>query len=217
MRQKNAIKTLKKSIGVALSNIQKIIQREENDKIRAAYGADHLRKFREYVPNISDTFCMPANAGLKPSYQHRDRNTTKPDIVVDRTEKSASSDNQHRTTSSTISFSDPRATSEKQFELHHGTNLPKSVSKCQGNCGRPIKVEGVMVVRSYGRIAWTNKSTGKEKTKFGPMYIHFHENFSETFYAPGQSFDFSKIKIDPKTPRKLTEADKTLLSSLGMK
>ena len=90
------------------------------------------------------------------------------------------------------------------------------VQICQGNCGRPVKVEEVTVVRSFGRITWTDKSTGKEKAKFGPMYIHFHENclknFSEIFYAPGQSFDFSKIKIDPKTHQKLTEADKTLLS-----
>ena len=78
-----------------------------------------------------------------------------------------------------------------------------------------------MIVRSYGRITWTDKSTGKEKAKFGPMYMHFHENclknFSETFYTPGQSFDFLKIKIDSKTHKKLMEADKTLLSSLGMK
>ena len=76
---------------MAISNIQKIIQREENDEICTLYGADnyclspeyqkfqvashvwhswseerkadHLRKFREYIPNISDTFRMPANAG----------------------------------------------------------------------------------------------------------------------------------------------------------
>ena len=43
----------------------------------------------------------------------------------------------------------------------------------------------------------------KIKGQIGPMYIHFYENclknFSETFYVPGQSSDFSKIKIDPKT------------------
>ena len=108
---------------MALSNIQKIIQREENDEIRAFYGAGnyclspqyrkfqvashvwhswseernagHLRKFREYVPNISDTFRMPANAGRKPSYQHRDRNITEPYIVVDRIEKSTSGNSQY--------------------------------------------------------------------------------------------------------------------------
>ena len=93
----------KESIEVAHSNIQKIMQRKQNHEICALYGAgnyclspeyrkfkvashvwhswseeskaDHLRKFREYIPNISDTFCMPANIGWKPSYQHRDRNT----------------------------------------------------------------------------------------------------------------------------------------------
>ena len=114
--------------------------------------AHYLRKFREYVPNISDTFCMPANAGRRPGYQHRDRNTTEPDIAVDRFEKSTSGNSQHRTTSSTISFSDPWKTAEKEFELYHRTNLPKLVSKCQENCGILIKVVEVMVVRSYGRI-----------------------------------------------------------------
>ena len=124
---------------------------------------------------------MPANAGRKPSYQHRDGNTTDPDIVVDR-------NNIDCTTSCTISFRDPRATAEKEFELHHRTNFPESVSKCQENCGSPIKVEEVIVVRSDRRITWTDKLTGKEKTNFDPMYIHFRENclknFSETFYAP---------------------------------
>ena len=176
---------------MVLSNIQKIIKRKENDEICALYGvgnyflsseyrklqvashvwhscseerkAGHLREFREYVPNISNTFRMPANAGRKPSYQHKERNTTEPDIAVDRIEKSTSGNIQHCTTLSTISFSDPQVTAEKEFELHHCTNLPKSVSKCQGNCGRPIKVEEVLVERSYGRITWTDKSTGKER------------------------------------------------------
>ena len=141
--------------------------------------------------------------------------------MVDCIEKSTSGNSQHYTTSCTISFRDPRATAEKEFELHHRTNVLKSVSKCQGNCGRPRKVEEVMVVRSYGRITWTEKSTGKEKAKFGTMYIQFHENclknFSDTFCGPSQSFDFSKIKIDQKTKENLTEADKTLLSSMEMK
>ena len=125
--------------------------------------ADYLREFRKYVPNISSTFRMPANAGRKLSYQHKDRNTTEPDIVVDRIEKSTLGNIQHCTTLSTISFSDPQVTAEKEFELHHCTNLPKSISKCQGNCGRPIKVEEVLVLRSYRRITWTDKSTGKER------------------------------------------------------
>ena len=107
----------KEIIEVALRNTQKIIHRVENDEIRALSGsgdyclslkyrkfqvashvyyswseelkANHLRNFREYIPNTSDTFRMPPNAGRKPGYQHRDRNTTEPDIVVDRIEESA--------------------------------------------------------------------------------------------------------------------------------
>ena len=176
-------------------------------------GRQITSKFRECVRNISDTLRMPANPGRKPSYQHRVRNTTEPDIVVDRIKKSTSGNSQHCTTSSTISFRDPRATAEKEFELHHHTNLPKSVSKCQENCSRPIKVEKVMVAPSYGRIAWTDKSTGKEKAEFCQMYILFHENclnnFSEIFYA--------QTKIDPETLKKLTEEGKTLLSPVRIK
>ena len=96
-------------------------------------------------------------------------------------EKSASKDSQHCTTSSTISLTDPQKTAEKEFELHHRTNLSKSVSKYQGNCGRPIKVEEVMVVRSYGRINSTDKSAGKEKTKFDLLYIHLNDDCLENY------------------------------------
>ena len=161
---------------------------------------------------------MPANAGRRPGYQHRDRNTTEPDIAVDRIEKSTSGNSQHRTTSSTISFSDPWKTAEKEFELYHRTNLPKLVSKCQENCGILIKVVEVMVVRSYGRITWTEKSTGKERVKFGPMHIHFHENclknFSETFYAPDQSCDFSKMYW-PKDTRKAYGSRQNIAAVIG--
>ena len=48
------------------------------------------------------------------------------------------------------------------------------------------------------------------------MFIHFHEdclkNFSEEFYAPGLSFEFSKIKTYPKKHEKLTVAGKTFQS-----
>ena len=100
--------------------------------------------------------------------------------MEDHIEKSTSGNTQHYTISFTISISDPRATAEKEFELHHHTNLPKSVSKCQGNCDRPIKVEEVMVVRSYGTITWTDKRQNKIRQKtifYTPVYNQiFYEN-----------------------------------------
>ena len=60
---------------------------------------------------------MPANAGRKPGFQHRDRNTLEPNIVVRRIEKSALNDSQQRTISSKISVSDPSKTAEKEFNF----------------------------------------------------------------------------------------------------
>ena len=89
--------------------------------------ADHLSRFREYVSSISNTFCMLADVSRKTDYQRRDGNTTKPGIGVDCIERNASSDSEHCTTSSTISFSDPQRTTENQLELHHLTNLQSLV------------------------------------------------------------------------------------------
>ena len=119
-------------------------------------------------------------------------------------------------TASSISFSDPREQAEKEYELPLRAKLPKSVSKCQGKCGKPIKKDDVLVVKSYGKISWTDKNTGQERQKFGPMYIHFKEDclktFSDKVYAPGESFDFGKIKIDSKSRNEVTKTDMDFFS-----
>ena len=92
-----------------------LIQREQNDEIRAIYGAgnyvlspeykefqvpsqtwhswsgqrkkDHISKFHQYSPTVDDTFAKPSNSGRKPGYQRRQRNVSEPDIIVDRSEQ----------------------------------------------------------------------------------------------------------------------------------
>ena len=163
---------------------------------------------------------MPANVGRKPSYQHRDRNTTEPDIVVDRIEKSTSGNSQHCTTPCTISFRDPRATAEKEFELYHRKHLPKSISKCQGNCGRPIKVEEVMVVRSYGRITWTDKSAGEEKANLARCTYTSMRIISRTSVRhsqpPANHLIFFK-KEWPKDTRKTYGSRQNIAVAIGNK
>ena len=121
---------------------------------------------------------------------------------------------------SNLSFKDPRATNEKEFELHTRTKLPKKVSKCQGKCGKAIEKTDKLVVKSYGTMSWTDKNTGKEKQKFGPMYVHFKEEclkaFSEEFYAPGDRFDFTKIKLHQTARDDLKKEDLDFLSNLGI-
>ena len=48
--------------------------------------------------------------------------------------------------------------------------------ECQGNCGKKIDQKDTMLIKSYGTSRWTDKKTGKEMSKHGPMYIHFNEH-----------------------------------------
>ena len=102
--------------------------------------------------------------------------------IVDRSEQIEYDENpitseENARDSADLSFCDPREREGKVYELHVRSKLPKSVSKCQGKCGGPIKDEDIMVIRSYRKVSWTDKATGKEKQRFGPMYLHFKEDW----------------------------------------
>ena len=75
-------------------------------------------------------------------------------------------------------------------------------------------------MKSYGTCTWTDK-TGREQSKFGPMYIYFVDKClknvdGETFYGPHQDFDYSKIKVDKKSLADLSDAEKGFLKNLGV-
>ena len=44
---------------------------------------DHVKKFQQYVPCMTDRFSKPKSSGRKPSYQKRHR-SLEPDVVNDR-------------------------------------------------------------------------------------------------------------------------------------
>ena len=78
-----------------------------------------------------------------------------------------------------------------------------------------------MIVRSYGKISWTDRKTGEDKSKHGSLYIHFLDEClktfdSDTYFAPGETFDFRKITVDDKTVTELNEREKTYLRNLGI-
>ena len=54
--------------------------------------------------------------------------------------------------SNNIRFPDPCNDQPKIFELHMKKDLSKLVKRYQGNCGRVISNDGVLVVKSYGTI-----------------------------------------------------------------
>jgi len=239
----------KKSVTEVSQTLRDLALRQENDEIRALYGAgnyrlanayskfqvdsarwhewgetrrrDHVKKFRSYDPTFTDNFSKPINVGRKPSFQQRQRKE-QPNVISDRIDEltppfpSAVPEESSR-------FQDPReAEQEKKFELHFRKDLPRLVKKCQGLCGKVIKPDDDdMLVRSYGTSTWTDRKTGSERSKYGPMYVHFNQKCLEMFdtanhYGPGNSFDFGRIEVDKTTKDKLNNAERALLDQLGV-
>ena len=74
-----------------------------------------------------------------------------------------------------IRFKDSRVSPPKEFVLFLRKHLPKNITESQGRCDKSIGNEDEMIIRSYGTSTWTNKVTGRENSKYGPMYLHFSE------------------------------------------
>ena len=78
-----------------------------------------------------------------------------------------------------------------------------------------------MIIRSYGTSTWTNKVTGREDSKYGPMYLHFTErclkNFDhENYYGLGQAFNYSLGTVNSKSKGDLNPAEINILRKLGI-
>ena len=121
-----------------------------------------------------------------------------------------------------IRFQDPREEDPLIFELYLRKNVPRNVSICRGYCGKPIKPDKpLLIVKSFGATKWTDRKTGEEKTKNGPLYVHFKEKClqafdTSTFYGPGNRFDYSRISINQVNHSELTPDEKANLQELGV-
>ena len=79
-----------------------------------------------------------------------------------------------------------------------------------------------MIIRTYGSSSYTDKESGENKCKYGPLYIHFQGKYlkafdSEIFYLPNESLDYSSIVVDKDTLDCLKRSEKNLLSQMGVK
>ena len=162
-------------------------QRVGNDEVRALHGAGnyllspkykkfqvvshiwlswnedrrkvHVKKIHAYTPAPGGSFTIPRNSGRKPGFQQRKRNTREMDIAVDRAENISGTEEHF--SSSNIKFSDPCKQAKVGYVLHLHSKLPKVVLRCQGNCGKPINKDDVLLVMSYRKTYWTDKTSGR--------------------------------------------------------
>ena len=109
----------------------------------------------------------------------------------------------------------------QMFELNLRQFLPKTVSRYQGNCGKKITQNDGMLIKTYGTTRWTDKKTGNEMSKYGPMYIHFNETclkrHTKKYYRPDEKFDYSIITLADETRNNLSDEEKDFLAGIGIK
>ena len=95
------------------------------------------------------------------------------------------------------------------------------MSRCQGRCGKKIDKSDILLIKSYGTTTWTDKKSGKEMSKHGPMYIHFNEiclkAYHDKFYGPSETFEYSIVTVGTETLSNLSEEEKKFLKELGVK
>lgn len=268
----------KLSVLEVINCLQKFLTRQEEEEIRAIYGAgtyvladpykefrvdsarwhswsrerrvNHVSSLQMFEPTLNSSFSKPKNCGRKPGQQVRDRKRITPDVISDRlqtttSEKVSRSDDivtlepsqnlpraentvsmQNEPTSEKkveIRFLDPRKDPPQIFEIHFRKNLPRMIEKCRGGCGvRVTPNDSGMLIRTYGTTRWTNKSTGHEESRYGPMYLHFQDEClkrynSNTYYSANKCFDYSKITVDKKVQSELNKDESSLLMSLGVR
>ena len=156
----------KKTVSEAAQALKALALRQENDEVRAVYGAgnyvlstdfskfkvdsarwhgwsesrrrDHVQKLRKYKPTASDDFAKPNNSGRKKGFQKRQK-SEEPVIVLDRIEENNLGVEKEQDEISR--FSDPREEQVKVFEIHFRDSLPRSIKRCQRMCGKMIKPE----------------------------------------------------------------------------
>ena len=77
-----------------------------------------------------------------------------------------------------------------------------------------------MLIKTYGTTRWTDKKTGKEMSKYGPMYIHFNETclkrHTKKYYSLEEKFDYSIITLADETRNNLSDEEKDFLTELGI-
>ena len=79
------------------------------------------------------------------------------------------------------------------FELNLRQFLPKTVSRCQGNCEKKITQNDGTLSKTYGTTRCIDKKTGKEMNKHELMYIHFKGTYlkrhTKKYYGLDERFD----------------------------
>ena len=86
--------------------------------------------------------------------------------------------------------------------------------------GKKITQNDGMFIKTYGTTRWTDKKTGKEMSKYGPMYIHFNKTclkrHTKIYYKPDEKIDYSIITLADETCSNILDDEKDFLTGIGI-
>jgi hypothetical protein len=221
-----------------VSTLKKLVQRQQDDEVRALYGsgpyklsnayqrfsidstrwhsmAPENRKkcvesFRKYNPTLEESFKKPSQSGKKPCQRVRKKRKTSSETIIDRLSKDF------------FRVNNPHGERKVAYTIYLRSLVPRLVERCQGNCGerlRPADTDDYLLVRSHGPS--TYMVNGEMKTKYGPQYIHFHSNCLKEYSMRKhekeyETFPFEIIRVDEKTLRSLSDAEVKYIKNLGI-
>ena len=171
----------------------------------------YVQRFRNYQPNLEDSFTKPAGSGRKPSQGKRKRKPS-PEVFIDRVSNGEN-----------LTVNNPNDPGSIIYELHFRSNVPRLVTRCQGNCGENLVPmdEDYMLVKSFNSSTYMHD--GQSKSKYGPQYIHFKirclKEYARRKHDKIYSADFpiGEIRVDDKTKSMLNENMKADLREYGVK
>ena len=86
---------------------------------------------------------------------------------------------------------------------------------------KKINGKGSLIIKSYRTTSWTDQKTGKEKSKYGPMYVHFNwtclkKYDTERFYAQDRDFDGTQMSVNKETVKDFNERENIFSRNLAL-
>ena len=167
---------------------------------------------------------MPANAGRKPSYQHMDRNTTEPYIVVARIEKSTSGNSQYCITLYNIMHNFIQGSPDNRWKrvwitsshkfAKVGLKMPRKLRQTNKSWGN---YDCAIVWKNYLDRQIDRRRKGKIWPNVHTLPWELSQELQWDILCPRPIIWFLKNKNWPKDIRKAYGSRQKLLSSLGIK
>ena len=234
-KEKNEQSFRKSDVEEVIETIKVMIERQQDDEIRALYSSGpyrladaykhfekdsvkwhslsqeqrlkHVKKFHACHPTPEKLYQKPKMSGRKPSDRKRNRKP-EPEVYIENgLPKTAKIDHSLR-------INDPNEQNKPFYHLYLRFLVPRLVQVCQGKCGRRLVTadeNDYLLIKSFGPSTFMRK--GETVTEYGSQYIHFKSDCLKEYArlkhgVTYENFPFEIIEVNVETLKQLSETKK---------